>query len=186
MPHHYHRLHEVSDALLQGQIGLFPFDTIWGLTGIMEDSIATRLQTVKQRPHAKPLIVMISSPERLFSYVQPLSPVAQRAIDHYWPGPVTLVFNKSDRVSDEITAGLSSVAIRCPSSGPICKLLRLVDGPLLSTSANITTQGTSDLDTLLHSKWIGRLDFTYTVDPCLNGVASTIIDVRGKEEVVLR
>ncbi|KYG29235.1 L-threonylcarbamoyladenylate synthase [Alkalihalobacillus trypoxylicola] len=130
---------ESAKLLRQGEVIAFPTETVYGLGANALDPIAIeQIFKAKGRPSDNPLIVHIANRDQLEELVQGISPVAERLIDAFWPGPLTLIFDKKGVVANNVTAGLNSVAIRMPNHSVALSLLLAADLPLAAPSANLS------------------------------------------------
>ncbi|MFN3307749.1 MAG: L-threonylcarbamoyladenylate synthase [Anaerolineales bacterium] len=128
---------EAAQAILSGQLVAFPTETVYGLGANAFDRQAVkRIFTAKGRPAQDPLIVHLASEELLSQVAAEIPPLAERLIERFWPGPLTLVLPKQTRVLDEITAGLPTVAVRVPAHAVALGLLRAAGVPVVAPSAN--------------------------------------------------
>jgi|AntRauTorcE11897_2_1112592.scaffolds.fasta_scaffold08672_2 L-threonylcarbamoyladenylate synthase len=124
------------NLLKAGQIVAFPTETVYGLGADATNiSAIKKVFKAKNRPADNPLIVHISSPEMLHQFAADIPEDAQKLIDAFWPGPLTLIFKKKPDVLDIITAGLSTVAVRWPGHPLSQDIIERV-GPLVAPSAN--------------------------------------------------
>lgn len=177
-------LEEVSRLLLAGKIGLFPFDTVWGITGLTRPSIIKRIFDIKDRPENQPLLMVIPDITFLPKYAS--SDSHQELINDVWPGPVTLIFKKKPAVPNEMTAGMETVAIRWPDYEPLNSVLNAIKQPLISTSANISKQHTATKRSEISETILSRVDFIYEQVDCQLGMESTIINCSGSHPKLLR
>ncbi|MBQ3423690.1 MAG: threonylcarbamoyl-AMP synthase, partial [Clostridia bacterium] len=106
-----------GELIRSGKLVAFPTETVYGLGADALDAEAVKaIFAAKGRPGDNPLIVHISAPAQLDALVTaPPTPDARKLMAAYWPGPMTLIFPKSDRVPDAVTAGLDTVAVRLPA-----------------------------------------------------------------------
>jgi len=116
----------------------FPTETVYGLGANALDPIAVaKIFEAKERPTFDPLIVHIASLSQLDDlYARPINPLVYELARHFWPGPLTIVHQKSDLVPGLVTSGLDSVAVRMPSHPVALKLLRMAGVPVAAPSAN--------------------------------------------------
>ncbi|MFC1770369.1 L-threonylcarbamoyladenylate synthase [Candidatus Margulisiibacteriota bacterium] len=166
---------EVVKKLQEGKIGVFPFDTIWGLTGVMNRQVVERINALKQRKITKPFILLLPDITEIGRYAD-VPKHAQHLLRDYWPGEVTFIFKKKDTVPDIVTNNLPTVGIRVPRFWPLIYLLAELGEPIISTSVNITSQvpeiSIEDIDADI----LKKVDFVYQdVEPGL-GEPSAIID----------
>lgn len=124
------------DTIKQGDLVAFPTETVYGLGADAWNATAiAKIFETKGRPSDNPLIVHISSIEQLSDFAATIPKSASSLIKKFWPGPLTLVFEKKPEVLDAITAGLNTVAVRMPNHPLALKLIEKT-GPLVAPSAN--------------------------------------------------
>lgn len=110
-------LRKAAKALTQGNLVIFPTETVYGIGGDASNSQAiNRIYRIKNRPSSNPLIVHIANIRTLFNWATDIPKYAQSLVETFWPGPMTLILNRSTGVSDLLTGGQSSVGIRIPSN----------------------------------------------------------------------
>ena len=130
-------IEEAVDFLQRDEVVAIPTETVYGLAAnAFSDTAVSRVFETKGRPSYNPLIVHIANYERLTDLVSSFPENAKKLADKFWPGPLTLLLTKRDSVSDQITAGKSTVAIRMPSHPIAQDLLKKLDFPLVAPSAN--------------------------------------------------
>ena len=131
-------LSQVAQQLKSGLPAIFPTDTVYACGCVATDTNALiKLYQVRQRQDQKPLQVHISDPLELSSIVIQTNELAKKLIAQYWPGPLTLVFNRQPKAFPDIIApGLDTIAVRCPSNRLERELINLVQQPLVAPSAN--------------------------------------------------
>lgn len=128
---------QAADWLSAGNVVGIPTETVYGLAGnaLNPDAVLTIFR-VKNRPAFDPLILHTNSIDRLSDYVTELPEPARRLAERYWPGPLTLLLPKQERVPDLVTSGLPMVAVRIPNHPLTLSLLASLDFPLAAPSAN--------------------------------------------------
>jgi len=178
---------EAARKILEGKLVVFPTETVYGLGALSDnDEAVKKIFTVKGRPSHNPLILHIAENEQLEALVRRVSPAAQQLIDRFWPGPLTICFQKTDRVSDLVSAGLSTVCIRRPDHPIAHEFLSAVGKPVAAPSANISgkpsTTTYDDARAQLESKDVLFLEGGKT--PL--GLESTIVDCSGDKVKLLR
>ena len=178
--------HAASVIRSGGLVG-FPTETVYGLGANALDARAVAgIFAAKGRPRFDPLIVHLTDTSTLVHLVTNVPAVAEKLIDHFWPGPLTLVFPRSEHVPDIVTAGLPTVAIRLPAH-PVAQQLILGAGcPIAAPSAN--RFGSLSPTTATHvSQQLGDVvDLILDAGPCQVGVESTVLDVSGATPRLLR
>lgn len=130
----------VSEAvrrLAEGEVIGLPTETVYGLAADATNPRAVaRIFEIKGRPSHHPLILHIASAGELAQWVRAVPPRAERLISQFWPGPLTLLLDKSERVPSEVTGGLSTVAVRVPAHPMALSVLRELGRPVAAPSAN--------------------------------------------------
>jgi L-threonylcarbamoyladenylate synthase len=154
-------IHHIADALRSGAVCLFPFDTIWGLTCILAQEPIKRIQELKQREGAKPMLIMVPTTQSLEPFVAPLEPFQREKMAEVWPGPTTLILPKSELVPDYVTGGKPTVGVRVPMFWPVNCLLHDLGQPIVSTSATMAySEGSKRLSDVPHDIR-SSVDFVY-------------------------
>lgn len=122
-----------------GQVVAVPTETVYGLAGdATQDAAIRRIYEAKGRPSHNPLICHVASREMASDYAA-LSPLAEKLIAAFWPGPLTLVLPvKEGKLAAAVTAGLPTVALRCPAYAPFRDLIADYGAPLAAPSANMS------------------------------------------------
>tara|TARA_R110002124_G_scaffold79587_1_gene211488 strand:+ start:183 stop:1112 length:930 start_codon:yes stop_codon:yes gene_type:complete len=172
-------------AIKNGNVVAFPTETVYGLGADAQnpEAIAKVFET-KGRPSDNPLIVHISNSDQIHDFVSNIPESAQLLIEEFWPGPLTLVFNKKPEVLDVVTAGLGTVAIRMPANEIALELISQT-GPLVAPSAN--KSGAPSPTKASHIK----ADFGDSVllidgGKTQVGLESTVLDLTGEDPIILR
>lgn len=132
---------ELNTKLKNGAVVSFVTDTVWGV-GCLPNSEkgAENIYELKNRDRSKPLILMSDSVEHLFPYVKGINNSAQQLIKKYFPGALTLIFEKTDLAPDYITSYRNTVGIRVPDNPVFKRLCEVVEGHVLATtSANLSS-----------------------------------------------
>lgn len=175
----------IVKEVLDGKVIAFPTDTVYGVGVRYDDTSAIeRLKWVKGRPEDKPFPMMVSSVTQL-EKVAWLDVNIIKIINKFTPGALTLVLNKKDNVSDVVTNGKSTIAVRIPDDRFVLDLIDAVGIPLLVTSANLSNKPSCTTFDEVINDLDGRIDGI--VDGvCGSGVASTILDVTSYPFKILR
>ena len=174
-------------VLSSGGLSAFPTETVYGLggNGLSADS-AAKIYAAKGRPSDNPLILHIGKKEQLKDLVTEIPEKAKILIDHFWPGPLTIIFNKSDIVPEKTSGGLSTVAVRMPSHPVANAILRAVPFPVAAPSANLSGRPSTTKAAHVIEDLSGRVEQIIDGGDVPIGVESTIIDLSGEEPVLLR
>lgn len=174
-------------ALRAGQLVALPTETVYGLgANALDESAVAGIFAAKNRPSFDPLIIHQSTPERILAYAGEVPDAARKLADAFWPGPLTLVLPKSSLISDLVSAGLPTVALRVPDHSLIRSVLEQVDFPVAAPSAN--PFGFVSPTTASHvADQLGeRIDYILDGGPCAVGLESTIVGFPQGKATVLR
>ena len=180
-------LQRAVTILKQHGLVAFPTETVYGLGGDgLHPQAAKKIYEAKGRPGDNPLILHISKIEELPGLVKKIPPMAHPLMRAFWPGPMTLIFEKSNRVPYEITGGLETVAVRLPAHEGARMLIEAAGVPIAAPSAN--TSGRPSPTTAAHVKedLDGKIDMIIDGGTVGIGVESTILDLTEEIPIILR
>ena len=178
---------EAAACISAGGMVVFPTETVYGLgANALSAEAVSRVFRVKNRPADNPVIVHVSKREMVHDVVSEIPDVARRLMDHFWPGPLTLVLQKSPDVPEVVTAGLDSVSVRMPSHAVALALISAAGVPVAAPSANISGRPsiTSAAEAVLELS--GKVDFIIDSGRSGIGLESTVLDVRRAVPEILR
>ena len=176
-----------AKILQEGGLVAFPTETVYGLGGNGLDSAACeKIYLAKGRPSDNPLILHISEFEELNPIVREISPAAQKLMDAFWPGPLTMVFPKSDIVPEKATGGLDTVAVRFPSHPVARAIIRAAGLPIAAPSANSSGKPSPTRASHVEFDLNGKIDMIIDGGAAEWGLESTIVDVSGEVPMILR
>lgn len=178
---------DAAKALREGKLVAFPTETVYGLgANALNTDAVKKIFEAKGRPSDNPLIVHISDVSKLNELVAEIPEAADLLIKAFWPGPLTMVFEKSTLVPGIITAGLETVAVRMPDSPIAQKLIRESGVPVAAPSANISGRPSPTTHRHVMEDLYGRIDYIIDGGPCQVGVESTVLDVTTDIPTILR
>jgi L-threonylcarbamoyladenylate synthase len=184
-----HRAIRLGARFIQeGKVVGFPTETVYGLGADATSKVAvSRIFQAKGRPQDNPLIVHIGFKDQIREVISgDINPVAQKLIDNFWPGPLTIVLNKSHIIPPVTTAGLSSVAIRMPSHPVARALLMVCNIPVAAPSANLSGTLSPTLARHVLHDFRGKIPLIIDGGQATFGIESTVIDARRTVPIVLR
>lgn len=180
-------IRKAVELLQQGDVIGLPTETVYGLAGnALNAQAVEKIFAVKDRPKFNPLILHVDTVDKMRRLVQEIPESAQRLMDAFWPGPMTLLLPRSADVPDLITAGHPTVAIRIPSHAIAKALLSQLDFPVAAPSAN--PFGYISPTTSAHvEKQIGwKIPYILEGGNCLQGIESTIIGFEDDRPIIYR
>lgn len=180
-------INKASDIIRSGGLVAFPTETVYGLgaDGLNPKAIK-KIYQAKGRPSDNPLILHISSIEELYSLVRVVTPLAKKLINVFWPGPLTMIFEKSDIVPLPITAGLDTVAIRFPINTVARAIIKKSKTPIAAPSANSSGKPSPTRASHVKFDLDGKIDMIVDGGACKVGLESTVIDVTQNIPTILR
>lgn len=179
---------EAAALIRAGELVAFPTETVYGLgaDGLNREAVAKIFQA-KGRPGDNPLILHISALDQIAPLIAcELSPVAKKMADAFWPGPLTMIFPKSARVPENVSAGLSTVAIRFPAHPDAQRLIAAAETPIAAPSANRSGKPSPTTANHVFEDMDGRIPLILDGGECLVGVESTVVDMTGPVPHILR
>ncbi len=180
-------IERAADLILRGRLVAFPTETVYGLGAHALDPRAVAgIFEAKQRPRFDPLIVHIASLETLREVVARCSRKAERLVERFWPGPLTLVLPKSATVPGIVTAGLPTVAVRMPDHPMALELIRTAAVPIAAPSANRFGCLSPTTPAHVREQLGNRVDYILDGGACVVGVESTILDLTDELPRLLR
>ena len=186
LPSNQESIQLASELLHEGQLVAFPTETVYGLGADATNAEAVlSIFKAKGRPADNPLIVHIYE----IAQMDRLCAVPDEAIplmEAFWPGPLTMLFNKYPLIPDEVTAGLSTVAVRMPSHPVAAALLRACGLPVAAPSANSSGKPSPTLASHVMEDMHGKIPLILDGGPCEVGVESTVLDLCHGTPTILR
>ena len=178
---------EAGRILADGGLVAFPTETVYGLgANALNEQAVKNIYIAKGRPSDNPLIVHIAKKEDIVPLVQEVTPKAKALMDAFFPGPLTIILNKSNKINKTVSGGLDTVAIRMPENKVANALIAAAGVPIAAPSAN-----TSGLPSPTRAKYViddmmGKIDGIMDGGDCKFGVESTVITLAGETPVLLR
>ncbi|MEE4297555.1 MAG: L-threonylcarbamoyladenylate synthase [Wenzhouxiangella sp.] len=172
------RMRELCAAFDQGRLIAMPTETVYGLAApINRPDLVEKIFQLKGRPASNPLIVHVCSIEQARDCVAGWPMVADALAKAFWPGPLTLVLPRSDLISDRVTAGQPTVALRMPDHPVALALIEALDSPVVAPSANLFTRlsptTAADVAEVFDDASVLVLDG----GPCQVGIESSIVSL---------
>lgn len=175
-----------ADLIKNGGLVVFPTETVYGLgANGLDGEAVNRIFEAKGRPNDNPLILHVSKKSEVKKLWAHVPEIAEKLMDTFWPGPLTLIFNRSVSVPDEVTAGLETVAVRMPSNETARALIRKAGVPIAAPSANLSGKPSPTTAEHVLRDMEGRVPLILDGGPCRFGVESTVLSLVG-EPTILR
>jgi L-threonylcarbamoyladenylate synthase len=182
----YKTLKKSGEIIRAGGLVVFPTETVYGLgANALSSEAVKKIFEAKGRPQDNPLIVHVAS-FNIEQYVDGIPSIALKAMDKFWPGPLTLLFKKSSIIPYETTAGLDSVGIRMPENKIALELIKAAAVPVAAPSANISGKPSPTEVTRCIEDLSGKVEYIIGGDKSKVGLESTILDCTVTPPCILR
>lgn len=180
-------IQQAAKLLQEGEIVAIPTETVYGIAASAYNGKAvSAIFEAKGRPQDNPLIVHIDSLEMLDGLVSKVPEGAYKLAKAFWPGPLTIIMPRGEKVADEVCAGLDTVAIRMPSH-PVAHAVITASGlPLAAPSANLSGSPSPTTADYVMQDMNGRLPLILDGGECQVGVESTVITLAAEQPMLLR
>lgn len=178
---------EAAQILHKGGLVAFPTETVYGLGGnALDEHAAKRIYAAKGRPSDNPLIVHIADMQALEELTEEVPDVARKLAEAFWPGPLTMILQKSDKVPFGTTGGLSTVAVRMPDHPVALSLIRRSGLYLAAPSANTSGRPSPTLAEHVYEDLRDKIDLILDGGMVKVGIESTIVDLTEDIPMILR
>ncbi len=181
------QLSEAGEIIKAGGLAAFPTETVYGLGGdALNPASSRKIYEAKGRPSDNPLIVHIADMEALPAIVKDVPETANKLAEAFWPGPLTMILEKSDLVPKETTGGLDTVAVRMPSDAVALAFIRAAGGYVAAPSANRSGRPSPTRAEYVAQDLDGRIEMILDGGDATLGLESTIVDLTVEPPAILR
>ena len=176
-----------AEILCKGGIVAVPTETVYGLAAsAYSDSAIKAVFEAKGRPQDNPLIVHISSLDMLTDVARDIPECAYSCAKTFWPGPFTMVLSKGENISESVSAGLDTVAVRFPANKTVCDIITASGLPLAAPSANTSGRPSPTAARHVIDDLDGKIDAVVCGEDSVVGVESTVVSLVGDKPRLLR
>lgn len=179
-----------GEIIQNGGLVAFPTETVYGLGGdALNPESSKKIYAAKGRPSDNPLIVHIADMEHLEKIVREVPENARKLANTFWPGPLTMIMNKSDAVPYQTTGGLETVAVRMPAHPLALLFIKKAGGYVAAPSANLSGKPSPTKAKYVIQDMDGRIDMILDADAGGDGaigIESTIVDLTSQVPMILR
>ncbi len=180
-------LAKAGEIIRSGGLVAFPTETVYGLGGdALNPESSRKIYAAKGRPSDNPLIVHVCDMESVYKIVKEVPPAAVKLADAFWPGPLTMIMQKNDRVPTETTGGLDTVAIRMPDNRIALGLIKESGGYIAAPSANTSGRPSPTVARYCVEDLSGKIEMIIDGGQVGIGLESTIVDLTGDKPMILR
>ena len=176
-----------AEAVLRGGVIAFPTDTLYGLgCSLFDVSAVEMIARLKRRDPSLAVISLIPEPRQAYGLAVEVRADAERLIRRHWPGPLSLIFRAAPIVPQRVRGAGGTVALRCPKHTLSQRLLMLIGGPVVASSANLSGQPPAESAEDVVRIFGNQVDLVIDGGPRRGGVPSTLVDVSGDRPRLLR
>lgn len=183
----YNKLKTVAGCIVNGGVVVFPTETVYGIgANALNEKSVDRIYKIKGRNKNNPLIVLVSDTNMLNSIVKDVNYIHRKLMKKFWPGALTIIFERKDVLPDNVTGGLDTVAVRIPGNEIVLQLIRNANVPITAPSANISGKLSIVDAKVAYEQLKDKVD--YIVDGGITeiGIESTIVKVENDIVKILR
>ena len=181
------KIRVAAEVLKKGGLVAFPTETVYGLgANALDEKAVLRIFEAKNRPPDNPIIVHVANKDDIYVLAEHVPGIAEKLIGEFWPGPLTLLFVRSEVVPDAVTAGLATVAIRMPSHAVAHALISEAGIPVAAPSANLAGRPSPTSAKHVLDDLSGRIEVLIDGGEIGYGVESTVLDLTTDPPAVLR
>lgn len=176
-----------ADTIRSGGLVVFPTETVYGLGANALDKVAVaKIFEAKGRPQDNPLIVHLADKKNIKLYTKNISKDAERIIQEFMPGAITVVLEKQECIPSNVSAGLDTIGVRVPSSRFAHDFLKACNVPVAAPSANLSGKPSATLPDHVLDDMDGKVDVILLGGSCEIGLESTVVDLTSKPAKILR
>ena len=180
-------INTAAEILKNGGVVGMPTETVYGLAASAYDNSAIKkVFEAKGRPQDNPLIVHISDMQMLCEVAEDIPEIVYTLAENFWPGPLTMVLHRTEKIAESVSAGLLTVAVRMPSNKIALDLIKTSGLPLAAPSANVSGRPSPTTAAHVVNDLDGKIDAVLMGDDCDFGVESTVITLVGETPILLR
>lgn len=178
---------KIADIIKSGEILILPTDTVYGIVSdsTNEDAVK-KIYELKKREMSKPLNILVSNKEMIKRVVKEISKWEEKIINKFFPGSLTIIFQKNGIIPDIVTSGLNTVGVRMPNHKMLLELINYLDNPIVATSCNFA--GKKEITNAEDAAFKFKDNVKAIVDGgnLKNGIPSTIIELKEDKINILR
>ncbi len=134
-------IQEIAKIIKEGGIAILPTDTVYGIVADSTNEKAVkRVYEIKNREDTKPISILVSNLNMIREYTREVSSIEEKIIKKCFPGEITIILPKNDKIPRVVTAGMDTVGVRSPNHKLVLDLIKYLGRPIIATSCNISTE----------------------------------------------
>lgn len=180
-------LNKAATIIKNGGLVVFPTETVYGLgANVFNEEALKKIFLAKGRPSDNPIIVHVCNKEQLKDLAKNISENQKKLMDAFWPGPLTIIFDKKESISNVVSGGLPTIAVRMPSNKIAYELIKLAGVPIAAPSANVSGKPSGTTGKDIYNDLSGKIEMIIDSDFSDIGVESTVVKFNGSDLLILR
>ena len=181
------QVEQATTILKQGGIVACPTDTVYGVVAAINiEPAVERIYQIKGRPRSQALPILLADKSQMVDVAKIVPLLAWRLADKFWPGALTMVLLKAESVSNIVTGGGKTVAVRMANPPMPIAIIRGLGVPIVGTSANLSGHPSALTAEEVRTQIGDRVDMIIDGGRCPGGIESTIVDLSGEEPRIIR
>lgn len=181
------KLEEIAKIVKSGGIAIIPTDTVYGIVAdALNENAVKKIYDLKQRDMSNPMSVLVSDISMIKKITKNISSQEEEIINNFFPGALTIIFNKSNIVPNIVTAGLDTIGVRMPNNKFILELIKTLKVPIVATSCNLASEMPIIEIDEIKRKFKNKVDCIVDEGKAKIGIPSTIIKMEEGKIKVLR
>lgn len=174
----YNKIKKIALMARDGGIVVFPTETVYGIgTNALNEEAVKKIYDIKKRPLSKPISLLVSDIDMIEKVTKDITDLEYALIENFFPGPLTIILNKTDIVPEIVTAGANTVGIRMPANEIALKLIEYAGVPIATPSANISGEPSGTELNNIMKEFGESVDYYIDGGKSKIGLASTIVQV---------
>jgi L-threonylcarbamoyladenylate synthase len=183
----FQKIQKAAEIIQKGGLVAFPTETVYGLgADALNNNAVLSLFKAKNRPLNNPPILHIADTSHVYSLAREIPKFAETLMKQFWPGPLTLIFKRSETIPKETTVGLDTVAIRMPNHSIALALIKQSNTPIAAPSANLSGNPSPTTAQHVYDDLSGKIDAILDGGPTRIGIESTVLDLSVNPPMLLR
>lgn len=181
------KINVAAELIKEGKLVAFPTETVYGIgANALDRDAVNKIFKIKQRPANDPIIVHISNINQITDIAINVPEIAFKLAKKFWPGPLTLILKRNEKVPSNVSSDLPTIAVRMPSHKIALSLIESAQRPIAAPSANMFTKPSSTRGAHVVEDFKDQLDLIIDGGEADIGVESTVLDLNSEQPTVLR
>ena len=183
----YFRLENCAIGMREGEIAVFPTETVYGVgTSALDKEAVNKLYELKNREYSEPISVLISNFDMIDDVAKDVTKLERKIMEKFFPGPLTIILKKKENLPDVLNINGDTIGVRMPQNDIALKLIEYSKVPIATTSANLAGKSSNTSINSIIYDFKSNVDWYVDGGECKVGVASTVLKVENDQIKILR